>query len=127
MMTTTDVLVVGAGPTGSDPGRVTDCTRGAGDGGGRVAEGANTSRAAAVNARERWRFSTTSTSAAAGQGGHRGTALHHPRRRRVLIPLDFSGLPTAYPFTLMVPQADTERLLLERVRNSAARSSGPRR
>ena len=31
--------------------------------------------------------------------------------RRMLIPVDFSELPTEYPYTLMISQADTERLL----------------
>jgi 2-polyprenyl-6-methoxyphenol hydroxylase-like FAD-dependent oxidoreductase len=34
---------------------------------------------------------------------------------RTLIPIDFSSLPTAYPYSLMVPQSTTERLLLERL------------
>ena len=35
---------------------------------------------------------------------------------RILIPVDFSTLPTEHPYTLMLSQADTERLLLERLR-----------
>jgi 2-polyprenyl-6-methoxyphenol hydroxylase-like FAD-dependent oxidoreductase len=35
--------------------------------------------------------------------------------KRVLIPIDFSALPSAYPYTLLLPQNDTERLLLDRV------------
>ena len=34
---------------------------------------------------------------------------------RILIPVDFSELPTEHPYTLMLSQADTERLLLERL------------
>ena len=34
---------------------------------------------------------------------------------RILIPVDFSELPTKHPYTLMLSQADTERLLLERL------------
>src|SRR5262249_44366524 len=37
-------------------------------------------------------------------------------RDRVLMSLDFSGLPTRYPYTLMVPQSVTESVLLERLR-----------
>ena len=36
-------------------------------------------------------------------------------RARTLIPIDFSALPTEYPYSLMVPQSTTERLLLERL------------
>src|SRR2546425_906868 len=35
--------------------------------------------------------------------------------RRLLIPVDFSMLPTEFPYSLMVPQATTERLLLDRL------------
>jgi 2-polyprenyl-6-methoxyphenol hydroxylase-like FAD-dependent oxidoreductase len=35
--------------------------------------------------------------------------------KRVLISIDFSSLPTAYPYSLMLPQSDTERILLARV------------
>jgi 2-polyprenyl-6-methoxyphenol hydroxylase-like FAD-dependent oxidoreductase len=35
--------------------------------------------------------------------------------RQILIPVDFSELPTKHPYTLMLSQADTERLLLERL------------
>jgi 2-polyprenyl-6-methoxyphenol hydroxylase-like FAD-dependent oxidoreductase len=36
--------------------------------------------------------------------------------RRILFSVDFSGLPTKHPYTLMLSQADTERLLRERLR-----------
>jgi hypothetical protein len=32
------------------------------------------------------------------------------------IPIDFDSLPTRYPYTLMVSQAVTERVLLQRLR-----------
>ena len=35
--------------------------------------------------------------------------------RRILIPVDFSTLPTDYPYSLMVPQSTTERVLLDRL------------
>jgi 2-polyprenyl-6-methoxyphenol hydroxylase-like FAD-dependent oxidoreductase len=34
---------------------------------------------------------------------------------RILMPVDFTQLPTEHPYTLMLSQADTERLLLERL------------
>ncbi len=34
---------------------------------------------------------------------------------RTLIEIDFSGLPTAYPYSLMVPQSTTEKLLGDRL------------
>lgn len=36
-------------------------------------------------------------------------------RGRVLIPIDFGTLPTKYPYSLMISQAETERVLLERL------------
>jgi 2-polyprenyl-6-methoxyphenol hydroxylase-like FAD-dependent oxidoreductase len=35
--------------------------------------------------------------------------------RQILVSVDFSDLPTKHPYTLMLSQADTERLLLERL------------
>jgi 2-polyprenyl-6-methoxyphenol hydroxylase-like FAD-dependent oxidoreductase len=37
-------------------------------------------------------------------------------RDRVLVPIEFGGLPSRYPYTLMVSQAVTESVLLERAR-----------
>jgi hypothetical protein len=47
------------------------------------------------------------------------------------IPIDFDSLPTRYPYTLMVSQAVTERVLLQRLRELTeyiryrARGPGP--
>ena len=76
----TDVLVVGAGPTGLtlaaslvDQGVATTVVD-------RQAAGANTSRAAVVNARTLEVLDDFDVAQAAGQGGDPGAALHHPRR-----------------------------------------------
>jgi 2-polyprenyl-6-methoxyphenol hydroxylase-like FAD-dependent oxidoreductase len=114
-MTKTDVLIVGAGPTGLTLG-ATLTKRGVA---AMVVDaqpaGENTSRACAVASRtlevlERIDVSQQLTS----QG------IHNPRfsmrdRDRVLIPIDFSSLPTSYPYTLTISQADTERVLLDRL------------
>jgi 2-polyprenyl-6-methoxyphenol hydroxylase-like FAD-dependent oxidoreductase len=114
-MNDTDVLVVGAGPTGLtlaaslvDRGIRTVVID-------KLAQGANTSRAAAVNARTLEVLEDLDVArrmVKAGLIAPRFTVREGPR---VLIPVDFSGLPTQHPYTLMLSQADTERLLLERL------------
>ncbi len=112
----TDVLVVGAGPTGLALGAAL-VRRGIGtivlD---NQAEGANTSRAAVVHART---LEVLETIGASGPLVSRGLAV--PRftirdRDRVLLPVPFDHLQTRYPFTLMISQAETEAVLLERLR-----------
>lgn len=109
-----DVLVVGAGPVGLTAAivltqlghqvRVVD---------GQAA-GANTSRAAVIHARTLEVLEPYgAVPALVGRG------LHTPRftirdRDRVLLSVPFAGLPTAYPYTLMISQAETEKFLLDR-------------
>lgn len=107
--TSTDVLIVGAGPVGlaaalalTQQGRnvvVLDDQ----------AEGANTSRAAVVHAHT---LEILEPYGAAEPMAARG--VHTPvftirDRDRVLVPVDFSGLPTDYPYTLMISQGATPR------------------
>lgn len=111
-----DVLIVGAGPTGltlasmlaqeSIPFLLVD----------KLAEGGNTSRAAVVHAR------TLEVLEELGVTERlRDEGLVVPRftvrdRDHVLATLRFDGLPTRYPYTLMIPQNDTEAILLRRLR-----------
>ena len=111
----TDVLVIGAGPSGLTlaaslvkQGVATIVVD-------RQAAGANTSRAAVVNARTLEVLDDLDVARRLVKEG-----IHAPRftirdGRRTLIPVAFSVLPTDYPYSLMVPQATTERLLLERL------------
>ena len=111
----TDVLVVGAGPTGLtlaaslvEQGIATTVVD-------RQAAGANTSRAAVVNARSLEVLEGLDVARRLVKEGVQAPRFSIRDRARTLIPIDFSVLPTEYPYSLMVPQSTTERLLLERL------------
>jgi 2-polyprenyl-6-methoxyphenol hydroxylase-like FAD-dependent oxidoreductase len=111
----TDVLVVGAGPSGLTlaaslvkKGVATTAVD-------RQAAGANTSRAAVVNARTLEVLENLDVSRRLVKEGVQAPRFAIRDGRRTLIPVDFSVLPTDYPYSLMIPQATTERLLLERL------------
>jgi 2-polyprenyl-6-methoxyphenol hydroxylase-like FAD-dependent oxidoreductase len=111
----TDVLVIGAGPTGLALGASLVARGVAATVVDQQEAGANTSRAAVVNARTLEVLEPLDVARRLVKEG-----VHAPRftirdRDRTLIPIDFSGLPTQYPYSLMVPQSTTERLLLERL------------
>lgn len=121
-----DVLIIGAGPTGLTLATAL-ATRGVRtllvD---RQAAGANTSRAAVIHARTLEVLAplgVTQTLVSRGIPARRFTVRD---RDRVLVPIGFEDLPTAYPYTLMVSQATTEGVLLERLLGLGGQVRRPR-
>jgi 2-polyprenyl-6-methoxyphenol hydroxylase-like FAD-dependent oxidoreductase len=111
----TDVLVIGAGPSGLTLAASLVKKGVATTVADRQAAGANTSRAAVVNARTLEVLDNLDVSRRLVKEGIQAPRFTIRDGRRVLIPVDFSVLPTAFPYSLMVPQATTERLLLGRL------------
>jgi len=113
--TTTDVLIVGAGPVGL--ATATALARAGIDAAivDRVATAAHTSRAAVVHARTLEvldRIGAAAPLVAAGIPAERFTIRD---RDRILVPVAFGALPTPYPYALMVPQSTTEAVLTDRL------------
>jgi 2-polyprenyl-6-methoxyphenol hydroxylase-like FAD-dependent oxidoreductase len=123
--TTTEVLIVGAGPTGltlavglAQQGREITVVD-------NQAAGDHTSRAAVVHAR------TLEVLEPLGVADRLASlGVHVPRftirdRDRVLVPVPFDNLPTTYPYTLMLSQAVTESVLLKRLTELGGRVLRP--
>ncbi|MCA2211802.1 FAD-dependent oxidoreductase [Jidongwangia harbinensis] len=111
----TDVVIVGAGPTG-----LTLACALAARGIDHVlidatGQGGNTSRAAVIHART---LEVLDDLGVTGELCRRGVVV--PRftirdRDRTLLHVPFDGLPTRFPYTLMLPQNITEQILGERL------------
>jgi len=116
----TDVLIVGAGPTGLTlsvalglrgvRAMVID----------RLGAGANTSRAAVVHARTLEVLEKLDVARRLVPQGIQSQRFTIRDRDRVLAPIGFEQLPTQYPYALMVSQAVTERVLSERLAETGA-------
>ncbi|WP_406276216.1 FAD-dependent monooxygenase [Nocardia sp. NBC_00881] len=120
-----DVVIVGAGPAGLTAGIaltqlghevvIVDSQ----------AEGANTSRAAVVHPRTLELLEPYGVTAAlVGRGVHTPTFTIRDRDR-LLMAVPFDELPTAYPYTLMISQADTEKFLLDRLTELGGKVNRP--
>lgn len=111
----TDVVIVGAGPVG-----LTLATALAARGVGtilldRQEQGANTSRAAVIHARTLEVLDAIGVTPALTAQGIVVPRFTVRDRDRALLTIDFGALPTPYPYTLMLPQSDTERILTDRL------------
>ncbi|MEU1981280.1 FAD-dependent oxidoreductase [Nocardia sp. NPDC019395] len=110
-----DVLVVGAGPVGLSAAVVLRQL------GHQVvivdsqSAGANTSRAAAVHSRTLELLEPYGVTTSLVRRGVHASTFTVRDRDRVLMEVGFEALPTAYPYTLMISQADTEQFLLRRL------------
>jgi 2-polyprenyl-6-methoxyphenol hydroxylase-like FAD-dependent oxidoreductase len=113
---TTDVAIVGAGPTGLALACVL-AAKGVDfmllD---RLAEIQTTSRAAVIHARTLEVLDSLGVTPRLHAEGRVVSRFTVRDRDRVLATIPFATLPTRYPYTLMVPQQITERILLERLR-----------
>jgi len=121
----TEVLVVGAGPVGlavaaSLAGHGHDVTVV-----DRQTTGANTSRAAVVHARTLEMLEGIGVSKRLAELGIHARQFSIRDGDRELVPVRFDRLPTEYPYTLMVPQNITEKVLLDRLEELGGRVDRP--
>ncbi|HET7675109.1 MAG TPA: FAD-dependent monooxygenase, partial [Gammaproteobacteria bacterium] len=111
----TDVVIVGAGPTGLTLGCQL-AARGVDfvllD---RAPAGVNESRAAVIHARTLEVLEPLGLTDALRAGGLIVPRFSARDRDRLLITLRFDKLPTAYPYLLMIPQSATEAILARRL------------
>ena len=121
---TTDVLIVGAGPTGLSLGCVLAAKGISFALLDRLSEGANTSRAAVVHARTLEVLEELEVTARLLAEGIVVPAFTLRDRDRVLAAIRFDGLPTRYPYTLMIPQNRTEAIVFVWTKQTCTRRCG---
>ncbi|HEY9028950.1 MAG TPA: FAD-dependent oxidoreductase, partial [Burkholderiaceae bacterium] len=122
----TDVLVVGAGPTGLTLAAALAARGVRATVIDRQAAGDNTSRAAVVHARTLEVLEPLGVARTLVDLGIPARRFTIRDRDRVLVPIGFADLPTAYPYTLMISQAVTERVLLDRLQALGGQVLRPR-
>lgn len=115
LRSTTDVLIVGAGPTGL---ALAITLQRAGvdhiliD---KLAAGHNTSRAAVIHAHTLEVLDQLGVSSALAAEGLKLATFSVRDRDRTLIRVKFDALPSSHPYLLMLPQDVTERIFAERL------------
>ena len=112
----TDIVIIGAGPTGlalSAELRRRGIEALTVD---KIAEGANTSRAAVVHARTLEVLEPLGIVPTMLNEGVKVPIFRIRDHDKTLLMLDFKEIPSAYAFTLMCPQNRTEAILLARLR-----------
>lgn len=113
--TSTDVLIIGAGPTGLALA-ITLAQAGVDhvviD---KLAAGQNTSRAAVIHAHTMEALRNLGVAERLVEAGLRLTQFSIRDRDRTLVRLDFGTLPTPYAYLLMAPQDTTEKILAARL------------
>src|SRR3954451_9737508 len=122
---TTEVLIVGAGPVGltlaaSLRARGVDVVVV-----DKAAEVANTSRAAVIHARTLEVLRGIDVSDELVRRGVIVPRFTVRDRDRALLTIDFDGLPTRHPYTLMLPQDITEDVLTNRLAQLGGRVHRP--
>ncbi len=111
----TEILIIGAGPTGlalSAELRRRSIAALTID---KIAEGANTSRAAVVHARTLEVLDPLGVVPAMLKQGLKVPTFRIRDRDKTLLTVDFRDIPSKYAFTLMCPQNITESILLARL------------
>lgn len=111
----TDVLIIGAGPTG-----LTAAIALAGQGVRAIvleaqASGQNTSRAAVIHAHTLEKLDALDVTRRLVARGLQSQQFTIRDRDRLLVPVRFDKLPSQHRYTLMISQAETEAILRERL------------
>lgn len=111
----TDVLIVGAGPVGLTVGAALRAQGVAVVIVDRAPQPPTTSRAAVIHARTLQKLETVGVTEELVRRGVIVPRFSLRDRDRTLVNVDFDGLPTEHPYTVMLPQDQTEAILRSRL------------